>query len=84
MGLSIDPDALEGIPRQDAQRVLDKIQWLWDNRLAVTHLPLSANLAGYYKRRLGKYRIIYSYEPNPGDMVVRLVGTRDEIYDQAG
>ncbi|MEX2599348.1 MAG: hypothetical protein WD533_06800 [Dehalococcoidia bacterium] len=45
------------------------------------HLPLSANLAGFYKRRVGIYRIIYTWGPDPDDMVVYKVGTRDDIYD---
>lgn len=41
------------------------------------------NLSEFYKKRVGKYRIIYSYDENPDDLVVRLVGTRDSIYQEA-
>jgi mRNA interferase RelE/StbE len=80
MGLLIDPDSLKGIPHQDLQRISVKIEWLYEHRALINHMPLSANLAGFYKRRLGKYRIIYTYDENPDDMVIRLVGLRDDIY----
>lgn len=80
MGLSFDPDALASIPQQDANRLKAKIDWLWANRSAVHHFPLKENLGGFYKRRIGQYRIIYSYSGNPDDMVIHLVGLRDDIY----
>ena len=46
MGLLFDPDALEGIPRQDVERLLTKIDWLWEYRDRVRHSPLRANLSG--------------------------------------
>ena len=84
MPLRFDEDALSGVPASDAERILDKIEWLWANRRAVTHHPLKENLGGLYKRRLAKYRIVYSFEDNPDEMVILLVGTRDDIYKQAG
>lgn len=80
MGLSYYPNALAPIPQQDANRLKNKIEWLWANRELVNHFPLSENLSGFFKRRVGRYRIIYSYDSNPDDMVIRLVGLRDDIY----
>ncbi len=82
-GPRIDKEALASIPAHDIQRVLDKIQWLWNNRRAITHNPLRGNLSGFFKRRLGPYRIIYTYDANPDELVVRLAATRDEIYEEA-
>ena len=82
-GLSVDKDALAGIPKQDVQRILDKIDWIWTNRKDITHDSLRANLSGFFKRRLGQYRIIYTYDDNPDELVVRLVGTRADIYQEA-
>jgi len=83
MSLLFDPDALVSVPRNDIDRVMKKIDWLWLNREYVTHEPLCENLAGFCKRRLGKYRIIYTYDNDADDMVVRLVGLRDTIYRDA-
>ena len=81
--LLFDPDALLGIPHLESERLLEKTDWLWDNRRVIIHHPLSYELSGYYKRRKGKYRIIYSYDENPDEMVIHLVGTRDSIYKDA-
>ena len=80
MGLLYRQDALEGLPRKEADRVKAKIVWLWDHRLEVNHRPLRANLSGYYKRRVGSYRIVYTFDEDPDDMVIIRVGLRDEIY----
>jgi len=82
-GLLFDPDALSGISQVEGERILKKIDWLWDNRRIVIHHPLRHDLSGQYKRTLGKFRIIYSYDENPDEMVIRLVGTRDSIYKDA-
>ncbi len=82
-GPSVEKDALARIPKQDVQRILDKIDWIWANRKDITHESLSANLSGFFKRRLGQYRIIYTYGDNPDELVVRLVGTRADIYREA-
>lgn len=83
MALKIADDALDGVAPEDKERLLNKIEWLWSNRKIVTHHPLSGNLSGFFKRRVGRYRILYTYDDNPDEMVVRLIGTRDEIYGQS-
>jgi mRNA interferase RelE/StbE len=83
MSLLYDPDALVSIPHNDIDRVMKKIDWLWLNREFVTHESLSENLSEFYKRRLGKYRIIYTYDNDSDDMVIRLAGLRDTIYKEA-
>jgi len=83
MALLFDPQAFLSVPRQDAERIIKKIDWLWLNREYVTHKPLSENLSGFYKRRLGKYRILYSYDNDSDDMTIHLVGLRDTIYKDA-
>ena len=81
--LRFDPDAFSGIPQSESERILIKITWLWDNRGIILHHPLRHDLSRLCKRTLGKYRIIYSYDENPDDMTVYLVGTRDDIYKDA-
>jgi mRNA-degrading endonuclease RelE of RelBE toxin-antitoxin system len=81
--LRFDPDALSDIPKHEAERLLEKIQWIWVNRRVIDHLLLRHDLSGLCKRRKGKYRIVYSYDENPDEMVIRLAGTRDTIYKDA-
>lgn len=83
MALLFDPDAFSSIPHKDADRLMKKIDWLWLNREYVTHQPLSEKLSEFYKRRVGKYRILYIYDNDSDDMVICLLGLRDTIYKDA-
>ena len=80
MALLFSPDAFEDFPHHDIERLKKKIDWLWVNRTLVRHVPLRWDLSGYFKRRLGNYRIIYSYDEASDDMIIHLVGLRDSIY----
>lgn len=81
MPLSYDPSAFDDVAKKDVRNLVKKIEWLWVHRQEIHHYPLKANLAGYFKRRLDPYRIIYSYDND--NMIIHLVGTRDEIYQKA-
>ena len=50
------------IDRAIAQRILSKIKWLATNCMLINHEPLPGDLAGFYKRRVGDYRIIYTVD----------------------
>lgn len=81
--LRFDPDAFSGVPQSDVQRIFKKIEWVWENRTIIVHHPLRHDLSGFFKRVLGKYRIVYTYDDKTDDMVIHLVGTRDTIYQDA-
>ncbi|MGL5061783.1 MAG: type II toxin-antitoxin system RelE family toxin [Microcoleus sp.] len=44
------------------ERIGNKINWLAENFEQITPMPLSANLAGFFKLRVGDYRVIYSFD----------------------
>jgi mRNA-degrading endonuclease RelE of RelBE toxin-antitoxin system len=81
--LRFDPEVFTGVSKSDRERLLEKTQWLWDNRRVIDHHPLRHDLSGFFKKVVGKYRIIYSYDENPDQMIIYLVGTRDTIYKDA-
>jgi mRNA-degrading endonuclease RelE of RelBE toxin-antitoxin system len=83
MSLLYDPDALSDVPKQDYKRLTSKAEWLWVHRKEILHHPLSSNLSGYFKRTVGSYRIVYDYDRDRDDIVIRLVGLRDTIYEIA-
>jgi mRNA-degrading endonuclease RelE of RelBE toxin-antitoxin system len=80
---TFNPDALAGLTEAECKRIKDKVGWLWDNRREVLHHPLRHDFSGLYKRVLGKYRILYTYDENSDEMVVHIAGTRDTIYEDA-
>jgi len=81
--LLFDQNAFPDIPRFEREQLLDKIQWIWANRKMINHHPLRHDLTALYKRQRGKYRIIYSYDDGPDEMIVLLAGKRDTIYEDA-
>ncbi len=83
MALLFNPEILSYFPPKDVKRLMKKIDWLWLKREYVTHEYLSENLSGFYKKRVGKYRIIYTYDNESDDMKIHLVGPRDTIYKNA-
>lgn len=80
MPLLYVPDSLDNIPLCDRDRIKKKIDWLWANRNIIKHECLHGDFSGYNKKRLGKYRIIYSYDEDSDEMIIHLVGLRDTIY----
>ena len=82
MPLLFVPDALEAIPHNEMDRLKRKIDWLWVNRMVVVHFPMSGDLSNFFKRRVGNYRIIYTYDKSSDEMVIHLAGLRDSIYQE--
>jgi len=46
----------------------------------VPHYALGGNLKGFFKLRIDKYRVIYTFDRSADDPIVHRVGLRDEIY----
>ena len=72
---------LQGLPPETKQRVRRELKALASGRAARLDLkPLRRELQGFYRLRIGDYRIVYHLEPGP---VVRLdyADVRDVVYD---
>lgn len=72
---------LEKLSPTVRDRVLRKINWLAMNFEEISPIGLTANLAGFYKLRVGDYRIIYDIEAENQRIVIIRVGHRSEIYN---
>jgi len=78
-------DAIEDLDQMSPvvrDRILRKINWLALNFEQSAPQSLKSNLSGFYKLRIGDYRVIYEVEPETQVLVVVRVGHRREIYDQ--
>ncbi len=71
-------DDLEKIDRPIVKRILNKISWFSQYFDAITPEPLSADMAGLFKLRVGDWRIVY--EIGKDVIVIKAVGHRREIY----
>ncbi|AFZ51008.1 type II toxin-antitoxin system RelE family toxin [Dactylococcopsis salina] len=85
MGYTVKYDAqvvaeLKKLPSKLGKRIVNKINWLAENLEQVNSLPLSGNLSGFYKLRVGDYRVIYSLDQNSETIIIEKVGHRREIY----
>lgn len=84
MALLFSPNFNIDVPRHELKSILDKIEWVWNNREVVMHQPLKSNLSGYYKKKVSaNCRVIYSLDNDSDDMIVHLMGQRKTIYKEA-
>ena len=83
MPLRYAPNSFENVPSSEYRRLIRKCEWLWTNRLILTHTPLRHDLNPVLKWPVGNYRIIYTYHEDADDMVMRLVAHRRDVYKQA-
>ncbi len=73
---------LAKLDRAVATRVVQRIRWLAENLDNTTLLPLHGAWQGYYKLRVGDYRVIYRLEPQApaAQIVIEYVRHRREVY----
>lgn len=74
-------DALDDLQKLDQpirKRILKKISWFQDHFQSITPEPLSGDLQGAFKIRIGDWRAIYTIESDA--IVNQAIGHRREIY----
>lgn len=71
---------LKKLEKPVAQRILSKIKWLSENCALIDHKPLTGDLAGYLKLRVGDYRVIYLIDSFNQSIDVCMIGHRKDIY----
>ena len=63
-----------------ANRLVKRVRWLAANLENLTPEALSGDLAGFFKLRVGDYRILYQILPDEKVIVLHAVGHRRDIY----
>lgn len=74
-------NAIEDLEKLDTtivKRILNKISWFSQNFENITPEPLSGDLVGTFKIKIGDWRIIYTFES--GVIVIQAIGHRKEVY----
>lgn len=72
---------LTKIDKPVAQRILKKIQWLSKNLDNINPEPLTGDLQGTYKLRVGDYRVVYTFERGKLKVfLIHMIDHRREIY----
>jgi len=81
--LSFEPESitdLDNLTQAVRLRIINKINWLRSNFEQISPLPLTANWSGFYKLRVGNYRVIYEFDRELQAIIIVRVGHRSEIY----
>ena len=83
--VNYEPEAvndLDQLTQTTRVRILKKIEWLNNNFDQISPLPLTGNLSGFYKLRIGDYRVIYEFDKENQIIYVNRIGHRREIYQE--
>jgi len=82
--IEFDPQAIEnlkGISTKVQPQILKEVNWLGLNFEQVQPKGLAENLAGFYKLRVGDYRVSYEIDEELEVVAIARVGHRRDIYD---
>jgi len=71
---------LDKLDKQIRNRVIGKILWLKDNFDQLLPLPLGGKWQGFFKLRVGDWRIIYEVEDLKKQITIHRIDRRDKIY----
>ena len=63
-----------------SRRIVERITWLVTDLDAIRPEALAGELAGFYKLRVGDYRVIYETLHDQQTVVIHAIGHRREIY----
>ncbi len=79
-----EPEALADLERLTQtirERVINKITWLAENFDQITPQALTADLSGFFKLRVGDYRVIYEFSREDEIISIDRIRHRREVYD---
>jgi mRNA interferase RelE/StbE len=63
-----------------ARRVVNRLRWFAENLDDIKPEALAGDLAGFYRLRIGDYRVVYEILHSEQEIVIHLIGHRREIY----
>jgi mRNA interferase RelE/StbE len=63
-----------------SRRVVERINWLVANINDIDLEALTGDLAGFYKLRVGDYRVVYEVLDGKRLIVIHMIGHRRDIY----
>ena len=72
---------MEKLTQTAQDRIIKKIDWLTNYFDKITPQALTANLSGFYKLRVGDYRVIYEFDRDEKMIFINRVRHRREVYD---
>ncbi|MHB1664713.1 MAG: type II toxin-antitoxin system RelE family toxin [bacterium] len=70
---------LEALDKPVAKRIVNKVSWFCQHFENIIPEPLSGELSGLFKFRVGDWRVIYTIESD--SLIIQAIGHRREIYE---
>jgi mRNA interferase RelE/StbE len=74
-------DDLEKLTQSVRERIVKKIIWLSENFEQINPQSLTADLSGFFKLRVGDYRVIYEFNREEEVISIDRVRHRREVYN---
>jgi mRNA interferase RelE/StbE len=74
-------DDLEKLTQSVRERIVKKIIWLSENFDQINPQSLTADLSGFFKLRVGDYRVIYEFNREEEVISIDRVSHRSEVYN---
>ena len=71
---------LSSIDAPIAKRIVKKLSWFSNNFSNIIPEPLTKEMKGLFKFRIGDWRVVYTIEDDR--IVIQFVGHRSQIYKQ--
>lgn len=71
---------LDDLDSSIRNRIVQKLVWMRDNFDTVVPIPLGGLWRGFFKLRVGDWRVIYEIETKKRIVIIHQLGLRDKIY----
>jgi len=71
---------LQQLPARITRQVLNKIERLAENATIVSHHAMKGTWAGYFRIRVGDYRVIYRLDHERRMITIERIGHRGKVY----
>lgn len=71
---------LEIINRPIRQQILNRLEWLASNFDTIQPTPLHGEWKGFFKLRIGDWRVVYDFESAKQLIRVHQIDRRDKVY----
>lgn len=71
---------IDNLDRQIRDRVLEKLKWMAHNFENIIPFPLGGEWRGFFKLRVGDWRIIYEIDLIEKTVIIHHVNHRNKVY----
>lgn len=74
---------LADLDKQIARRIIDAGEWLAENFDGIVPIPLGGSWRGFFKFRVGDWRVIYKIKSSESALIVHYIDHRGKIYKRS-